>query len=299
MVGRTAATAIVCNDRRVPVSATQGALCKVEVTSKQARVRARFDNGLPAIVEHRVGKGRAIYFAANPFTAPSIGSSDWATVLRDLHCELGGSVGHDIWRFQLPARLVDYTDPDAPGKACLTGNYAFWYRARLVEGGDRYNIAPAGRYTIETAGQSQTFAFTDGTLTNRLLLLREPKRAVTAVPSWKKLEFDPNEWVSTLSDPAPARVTFTFDRAHRITYVRLFFTGELPGLTVAASADGKTWSQVARVTTSVTTRDKEVRRVSVAITPTTARHLRLSVPKRSHPTPPLRLVEVDIWGQRP
>lgn len=73
------------------------------VTDKKARIMAAYPDGEPAIVERNYGKGRVIYFAANPFTPESIlGKSAWSEFFSSIQKSVGAKINRDIWRFELP-----------------------------------------------------------------------------------------------------------------------------------------------------------------------------------------------------
>lgn len=72
------------------------------------RVLARFKAGGPAIMERRLGKGRIIYFGANPFIPDVVRDFDskWAVFFAALQAEAGCNVSQPIWNFELPGEVV-------------------------------------------------------------------------------------------------------------------------------------------------------------------------------------------------
>ncbi|MBU2652445.1 MAG: hypothetical protein KKA81_16080, partial [Bacteroidetes bacterium] len=75
----------------------------ITVTDKKAKIIAAYPDGEPASVERNYGKGRAIYFAANPFTPESIlGESAWSQFFLSIQKNVGAKTNRDIWRFLLP-----------------------------------------------------------------------------------------------------------------------------------------------------------------------------------------------------
>ncbi len=74
------------------------------LVSEHARVIGEFPDGSAAVVEHAYGKGRGLYFAANPF-APDVllQKSEIANIFRRIQQDAGAATDHPIWRFMLPA----------------------------------------------------------------------------------------------------------------------------------------------------------------------------------------------------
>jgi len=76
---------------------------KVETAREGVDVLATFTDGTPAITMARYGKGRAIYFAANPFVPECLmGDGRWDAFFRALQQYLGAKTDRPIWRFKLP-----------------------------------------------------------------------------------------------------------------------------------------------------------------------------------------------------
>jgi len=274
----------------------------VALAAGTAQAVLKFDTGEPALVVNRVGDGHTYYFALDPF-AGTTKDTGWQRYLKSLHEKFGGSTSHDIWRFQLPRELLGQVEePSVPGEACLTGNYAFWYRCELVDGGGRYNVELPGHCVIETAGKGQSFPLTDGPLTNRLSVLTNPGCCITVNKDYryKWKGFDVSPWVVTCQGPDSVVITFAFDRLQRATHVRLFFAGELPGLQVELSQDGAAWQSVGQIPKRVVGREWEVLTQAVPFAEAlAAKFVRLRVTRRSPDGPPLILSEVEIWGARP
>ena len=293
-VATASGTLTVYSEKTTPQSVT--------TDTDTAEVVLKFDTDEPALVVNRVGEGRAYYFALDPF-AGTTKDAGWQRYLKSSHEELGGSTGHDIWRFQLPRELLgDMEEPSAPGEACLTGNYAFWYRCEFVDGGGRYNVKLPGHCVVETKGKGQSFPLADGPLTNRRSVLTDPECCITVNKKYryKWKDFDVSPWVARIGEPDPIAITFAFDRPQRVRHVRLFFAGELPGLQVELSRDGAAWQSVGQIPKRVVSRKWEVLSETVQCAgPQEAESVRLRIPKRSTDGPPLTLSEVEIWGTRP
>jgi hypothetical protein len=70
---------------------------------KNATVFASYEDGKPAGYSRKVGKGRVIYFAAQPFgnSELAIKDSPWEEFLRALSKEIGEPTGLPLWQFYL------------------------------------------------------------------------------------------------------------------------------------------------------------------------------------------------------
>ena len=298
LTGDAKASSILAGGSILPVWTEHGAPQGLEVVSDRAEVSARLDTGAPAIVSNRVGSGRTVCFAWNPYNAATTQDPVWRAYLATLHRELGGSLGHDIWRFQFPRETVQYDEPEPPAGRCLTGNFAFWYRGELVDGGERYNIDTDGSYTIAAGEEQRTHAFAAGPLTNRLAVITHPDvyGRVRSYEFKEKLKLD--EWCEMLSGPAPVTVTFSFPAARRVSLMRLSFSGELSGLVVETSRSGKRWRRRADLGTTEATGYWQVSERSLALRGWgSVRHVRLRIPGREEGAAPLVLAEVEIWGE--
>lgn len=83
---------------------SMGRAREIRLTDRESRIIGVYSNGDPAIVVHRLGKGKVITFAANPF-APEVAveKTEWPAMFRDLQKGFGCKVDKPIWRFVLPA----------------------------------------------------------------------------------------------------------------------------------------------------------------------------------------------------
>lgn len=77
--------------------------CVLAVTDNDAKIVANYPGGTPAIISRRLGQGRVIVFAFNPF-APSVTVEPgaWPAFFKGLQQSLGCRVDRPIWRFVLP-----------------------------------------------------------------------------------------------------------------------------------------------------------------------------------------------------
>ncbi|HRU06474.1 MAG TPA: hypothetical protein P5137_11960 [Candidatus Brocadiia bacterium] len=102
------------------------------------------------------------------------------------------------------------------------------------------------------------------------------------------------DWAEEIGGVAPAVVTFDFRSQRRFRRVRAFYSGELPPLTIEASADGNAWAPVATSADKRVTGEKEVAVRDWEITADQpCRFLRLRLEARAQP---LLLAEVEVWG---
>lgn len=72
--------------------------------ARDVQVIGTFADGSPAITVAKYGKGRAIYFAANPFVPWCLFEGDRCDGLfRAFQKHLGAQIDRPIWRFRLPS----------------------------------------------------------------------------------------------------------------------------------------------------------------------------------------------------
>jgi len=87
-----------------------------------AKVFATYSDGKPAAFERRVGKGRVIYFGAEPFGGSSLALAPgaWEAFLRAMAAEVGEATNLDIWSFLLPEKggeaQINYVVPPESSK---------------------------------------------------------------------------------------------------------------------------------------------------------------------------------------
>ncbi|HET6453458.1 MAG TPA: beta-galactosidase trimerization domain-containing protein, partial [Armatimonadota bacterium] len=77
--------------------------CMIEKARQDVQVIGTFTDGSPAITVVKYGKGRAVYFAANPFVPECVFAGDrWDGLFRAFQTHLGAKTNRPIWRFRLP-----------------------------------------------------------------------------------------------------------------------------------------------------------------------------------------------------
>ena len=267
----------------------------VELARNTARVVGAFDDGGMAIVENRLGTGRALYFAWSPFNNKALEDEGWQELIKATYTSAGGAFGYDVWRFTFPELEIDEPDNNPPGK-CLTGNYAFWDQYRMIEG-TRHNVATGGTVTIDADGKKRTTPIGKGMLTNRLLLLDKPHLFAGGFGYGQIVKFKPHEWAETFTGSQPVQITFDFKRPYPLDRVRTFFHGELSGVEAETSADGRTW-QPAGSQVGQRTGFEEVALLHLPLTATSsARHLRLTFKRENSGQAALALCEMEVWSK--
>ena len=281
---------LVAGVRELPVETEKERAYDVKVVGPNARVLARFDDGRPALVENRLGRGRALYFAWSPLSSATRKHAAWRRFFTKWYASLGGRTGHDIWRFKIPP-LVEDEEKDPKG-VCLTGNYGFWDRYKFIVG-RRFNRDVGGEYALESRGRRDVYPFKTGRLTNRPRL-REMDVYGKVHPLIWRSEFSPVRWVEELRGPGAARITFDFKKARPLLRVRLYYAGAFPGAKLSTSRDGASWSPCSASARAAKTGEKEVAFQDVTLAkPTPARYLRLELSPKGR----LLLPEVEVWGE--
>ena len=77
---------------------------EIALADPKAVILGTYPDGSPAIVTHKLGKGRVITFAANPFAPQvTVDASPWPAAFKGLQQSLGCKVNQPIWHFALPA----------------------------------------------------------------------------------------------------------------------------------------------------------------------------------------------------
>ncbi len=72
----------------------------IGLTDATAVVLATYPDGAPAIISRKLGKGRVIAFATNPFSpSVTVEKGSWPTLFKNLQVSLGCKVDRPIWRF--------------------------------------------------------------------------------------------------------------------------------------------------------------------------------------------------------
>jgi len=278
-------------------------VANLEIQDKDTEIVGRFDNGKPAIVRKKIGKGHALFFAYLPVNDATVQNEEYRSFWTALHKELGCSTGHEIWRFKLPMPDVGEINPIIPTNRCLTGNYGYWHKYVLCAGGPMVNLPVEGIYAIRFGADPRGPAVVgEGKLTDRLKGVKHA-RTLGACGSKDRLATaaEVAEWIEIFKGKKPVEVVFSFTKACLAENVNLWFSGELNGIEVYAGKDGKNWEKVGDFGEAIKTGEFEVRKLALALNPQKepVKHLKLVFKERKSDDGILKLAEVEIWGDCP
>jgi len=267
------------------------------IPDKDTKVLGKFDDGSAAITEHRLGRGKAILFASNPFDLQLISDDDWRDFFKVWVNCYGAPIDLDIWRFQFPETVLGKDIPVPPGK-CLTNNHVTWREEKPITVGNenlngKYQLQPQPDEMPDVAGDEQGWiAFEKGHLTDRRQSMLAPK----VEPKWYVGFKSPdsrwmNSWKSTSS------VTLTFDLQKQVVpgTLKIWFGNTMPTFVVQGSNDGKEWQELGR---NVTLQEagKDIKDVTVSLqTSSRFRYVRCIFEPRGEGQK-LSLVECEVWG---
>ena len=242
-------------------------------------------SGNPSIIRNRLGKGKVLTFASNPFTSANVGDPKWKSRFTALAKGLGLKTGRDIWRFKFPEFKGVY-QPD-PAGICLTGNFIKWHQERPLDicnvttkGTYSYSVAPDG---IADRGDASGVGFDTGKLTDR-------KRA----PSVLRTQLKPDDFIVTWKSVNPVDITFDLADSYGVNQAHLWYSGQLPAITVEGSTDGQTWTRLAASPKQQPTQDV----LDLALNWKQSREfrfIRLSFGERD-PVLEMTLAECEIWA---
>jgi hypothetical protein len=258
----------------------------------QTEILGRFANGKPALLSHAIGKGRTIYFAANPFTLKGIADASWRAFFKTLQTQLGLKTGHDIWRFQFPKSLIQ--PPPPPEGKCLTNNHILWRRCQPdvsynldTEGTYRYSLVPNW---VGDVGAGD-ISFSQGKLTDRRQVLDRKTADGKLACNQPQTQ---NDWIVAWNKPDPYEIVFDFKKLRPIDRVTFYFSGQLPDMTVAGSVDGHNWTPLGDKSPA---RDAstDVQAQTIAGPFVSCRYLKVSFGARPAGKS-LTLAEVEVWS---
>lgn len=234
-------------------------------------------------IEHKFGKGRTFIFF-DAFTEKNIGDEGYKARFRALAKELGLKTDRDIWRFRFLEFKTVY-QPDPTGR-CLTGNYVKWHQEKPLDilnepagGVYKYNAAPDA---VSDQGGEVRIGFDRGDLTDRKL-----------APATKKSDLKPEDFVVSWKTERPVSVTFDLQKPYPISRVHLWYSDQLPALTVEGSTDGKKWVRLASHPKQAPTKD--VLDVELKVQGT-FRYVRPSFGPRDAGQM-MTLVECEVWAK--
>lgn len=254
-------------------------------------VLGRYDDASPAITLKHHGKGRVIYFAASPFTAPTLAATDWQGFFGALQKALGFSTGLDIWRFTFPPfETVDVPEPEG---VCLTNNHGEWREERQhpvknLDTQGTYALSPAPDGTADSGGVAE-IAFSSGDLTDRVAWPElEKRKAAGYQPYAEPLA----KWVDTWQAAGEVSVMFDFRGSYDLARVELWFSGLGGDVRLEGSPDGGAWVGLGTARGRDAARD--VRHMTVGADGPASRFARLVFAKSG--TESMTLAEVEVWA---
>ena len=102
--GLPAGTSLRLFDLKLRDEALLASAHEIALADPKAAILGTYPDGSPAIVTHKLGKGRVITFAANPFAPQvTVDASPWPAAFKGIQQSLGCKVDQPIWHFALPA----------------------------------------------------------------------------------------------------------------------------------------------------------------------------------------------------
>jgi hypothetical protein len=208
------------------------------------KIIAAYNDGTPAITEHKYGKGKAILFAANPFKIKGLSDKSWKSFFTIFQKEYGLKIGFDIWRFQFPKTLIP-EEPPAPKGKCLTNNHLVW---RMNQGQSLGNKNSGGSYYYslqpdsykEQSGIRPEYSFDKGDLTDR--------RQAPKVGNVDLGKGSIDDWVVRWNKIDAFNITFDFKKVENLNKVSIVYSGQLPQIMLYGSDNGKKWVNLKKIT---------------------------------------------------
>jgi len=251
---------------------------------------ATYADGKSAVTSHQLGRGHVIYWSTNPFTSAAAEDQTWRRFWRAALQGMGVKLDRDLWRFKFPPlKNADLLRDD---NLCLTNNRIVYEENLPLE---KDNLVTGGVYTYsrfpegvpDEGGSMGYVTFDRGDLTDR------KQAAFTRVLGKWVPACDPSPWTVTFKDPGAVSVTFDLWKPHELTHLKLWYSGQLPSLTVEGSSDGQQWTQFARSAKERPTEDVYDKMVALR---GAHKYLRLSFGERDQGRT-MTLAEVEIHGR--
>ncbi|MEN6386571.1 MAG: beta-galactosidase trimerization domain-containing protein [Phycisphaerales bacterium] len=256
-------------------------------TDNDTEVIASFDNNKPAVVLNEYGKGKAYYFATNPFTYKMLASKEWTDFFKSFQRKLGLQVEHKIWRFNLPQDLIKPVT--LPEGKCLTNNHIFWKQFEPLA---TYNINTMGSYSYSVApdeiadnNTDGNIAFANGKLTNR----QKAPKAGNVDCNKSHL----NEWIVKYKNEKPFEIIFDLNDVYDLSSAAFFYSGQMPEVTASVSKDNKKWKLCDNLIKK-TFFTEDVFDIKLEPISEKARYLKLNFGPRDQGNS-LTLAEIEIW----
>lgn len=250
-----------------------------------------YDDGSPAMTLRQHGEGRILYFAASPFTAPTLAATDWQEFFGRLQRGLGFSTGLDIWRFKFPP--FETVDLPKPQGLCLTNNHVEWreeqqHPLQNVDTGGTYTLSPPPSGSAELEKPLAT-AIGEGRLTDRM---NWPELEKVKAAGYQSYTEPLAEWVAAWEAPGEVAVTFDFQTPRPLLRAHIWYSGAFDEVKLAGSTDGNTWTEIGSATGGAA--GKDVLDAAVTGNAYRGRYARLTFMRSA--TAPLTLAEMEIWA---
>jgi len=263
------------------------------IPKKKIETLAFFDDGSPAIVSHKLGKGKAIFFGFIP-NLKMLEDPEWHKFFKAWVSSFEAPVDLDIWRFQFPDSVIWKEEPK-PG-LCLTNNHTVWQEETPlfpqnvnVNGTYAYSVAPDAMPDEKT--NNGDISFETGHLTDRRKSIKA-KKIKASYNSPYKLPVE--RWMAGWSKTDPVAVTFDLQKVWKPIALKLWFTETMPGFTVEGSADGKAWRRLGDHVGLNAGKDVYDLKVPLSVK-TNCQYVRVNFAERKKGKQ-LALVEAEIWG---
>jgi len=268
-----------------------------------ARVLAADPEGNPLIIEKATGKGRCIYFAANPCIKEITKDRKWISLFTSFAENLGLNTAQDIWRFQLP--LLPEEQRPEPELTCLTGNhFQLWMYQYLedhnaVTDGMSYRYSRAPDAVPDQGGGAGTWIpLAKGDLTDRRQTLGMDYESLLKpiIERWRIIKYYegsplPEDAWQVAYNPGPGfDVTFDLTNVCEIHGIRMVYQGYRPAMTAEVSNDAVKWNAASSAEEKMATHVAEER---IEWTSVSGRYLRLSFADLRQR---LALAEIEVWG---
>ena len=149
-----------------------------------------------------------------------------------------------IWRFQFPKKLIPKI-ADTPKGKCLTNNNLVWRRNKALS---LYNEDTGGSYSYsllpdrdkEQSGVKKNYSFAEGDLTDRR---KAPKAGNVDLGKGSNAD-----WIVSWKNPAAFNITFDLVKEKDIAKISIFYSGQLPSISLYASNDGSNWVDLKKTT---------------------------------------------------
>lgn len=261
-----------------------------------AEAVASFDDGSPAIVMNRLGKGRAYLWAISPFTFELNEDAQWQQAFTDMVASLGAPTGLDIWRFRFPDSVI--WEEITPKGVCLTNNNVRWEEEQPKF---PYNFNTGGSYRYVTApdwmadfdGENGWIPFGTGKLTDRRTSIQAEKTEA----SWYMPYKEPaSRWNVGWKQTAPVTIEFDLKQACAVNAVKLWVHRTAGPVEVEGSVDGENWTRLGG-RKSMLDAGVEVLDTCVPLRDDVpSRYVKVTIGERPDGEY-LSLIEAEVWGE--